>query len=178
MFAFEIPELIIDVEKIRKFVLELDPYQWEPMRRSKGLPNWPMPFFKYTGIDHMEPLREIKDQFAIDLGENVVDFYMVPEQTQLRIHKDRRNAGINLPIMGDFETAPLVFYDEDRKTELFRASYSDKPLMCNTSFNHGVDNFTDTVRVLLSISIYEPFDFNKIKEFYLQRRLLKVQYEG
>ena len=42
MFTLEIPELIIDVDEIRKFVLELDPYQWEPMRRSKGLLNWPM----------------------------------------------------------------------------------------------------------------------------------------
>jgi|TARA_R110000823_G_scaffold257117_2_gene378908 hypothetical protein len=92
----------------------------------------------------------------------------------LPIHRDHnRLCALNFPIVGDFENSMNIFVDDfDERIEQFNG---EQPCLMNTRQFHGVTNKTNTDRIVLSVSFYEPFKkikqrgFNNNEVFYVQK---------
>jgi aspartyl/asparaginyl beta-hydroxylase (cupin superfamily) len=90
----------------------------------------------------------------------------------LPIHRDHnRLCALNFPIIGDFNGSMNIFVDDfDQRIEEFNGP---APCLMNTRQFHGVTNKTNTDRIVLSVSFYEPYrrilnrTFNNNEIFYV-----------
>ena len=82
----------------------------------------------------------------------------------LPIHRDHnRLCALNFFVVGDFENSYNLFVDDfDEPIEQFNGT---APALMNTRQFHGVTNKTDSDRIVLSVSFYQPYKLIKQRGF-------------
>lgn len=88
----------------------------------------------------------------LGISSNNIFFAELQSNIFLFPHRDvGRTAAINIPLLGNFEKTPIMFFDS-KQDLIFKYYYNDRACIVNTQQIHGVKNITQ-YRCILSISL-------------------------
>lgn len=166
-----VPALKFDVEAAKQYYLNIRDQQWsEKYGKAANLQMWQ--------IDSTVPfVQEFMDTMQNPDWVKWLEFFRVPARSTLPAHIDNgRKVGINIPIIGDFESTSLDVYDVshldqiDRngakgfggQAKLISQVYYKVPILVNTSIPHGTTNNTDQDRVIISVTFYDKVNIGII----------------
>lgn len=148
----------------------------------------------HTKYADISGISNIVNQFKRpEIIENV-KFFKTIAGGKVAAHRDKRNVAINIPIntnndqhtifyesKGDFENPDIQV--DGKKMSVDAKRYYDvvetlrfnlnQPACLDTSTPHGVENLSESDRVILSISFIDEYDdFTKIRNLYLSKQLI------
>tara|TARA_Y100001935_G_C17091810_1_gene401538 strand:- start:44 stop:616 length:573 start_codon:yes stop_codon:yes gene_type:complete len=146
---------------------------------------------KYVNLKEVDYIvKQFKRPEIIDN----VKFFKTMANGVVDPHSDNRNVAINIPIRtndsqntifyeskGDYDNPDINLGDKKiitnakryNKVEETQRFVLNQPACLNTSLPHGVENLSESDRVILSISFEGIYDsFNKIKSLYKNNLLI------
>ena len=157
-----------------------------------GLPSkntlWilPIPFEKFCETS-------LSNLISLDLVESVA-FVLTKPKGRITPHTDTRSESFLIPILGDFKSSDLMFYDTyiDKKiislnkkdsnikysNEIYvvgepalKLSY-DYPVIINSRIIHSVNNRSSTERINFNITLNRELSYNDIMDLYQAGKLV------
>jgi len=166
-----VPALKFDVEAARQYYLNIKDQTWdEKYGKAANLHMWQ--------IDSTVPfVQEFMDTMQNPDWVMHLEYFRTPANSTLPAHIDNgRKVGINIPIIGDFESTSLDVYDVSHlsgtdiegakgfggKAKLISQVYYKVPILVNTSIPHGTTNNTDQDRVIISVTFHEKVNIGLI----------------
>jgi hypothetical protein len=158
---FEIQDLIIDTEKIKKD-LSRSHYTWPPWKTQQGdIQDW------YSLEVPSRPVIELLQQcFTEPLEEKGIFYLKVKKQSILDFHKDdNRSCTLVIPLDEGYDVDFLI--DGQVRTVAYKG-----PTVINSSeVFHRVDNQSEQDRICLYACFYKPIE--EVYNSYQAKTLLR-----
>lgn len=113
----------------------------------------------------------ILDQFAVQLWSSTGFLRCLPGKTVSR-HKDMgRVAGLLIPCIGDQDSIPLSFWDDDGNK--ISEVILNKPTLINTTVQHSVDTPSQKERTNFNLCFMYPLTFEALADILVRRGGIK-----
>jgi len=113
----------------------------------------------------------VQDAFAVKLWASTGFLRCMPGKTVSR-HKDMgRVAGILIPCIGDQDSIPLTFWDDDGKK--ISEVILDKPTLINTTVQHSVDTPSQKERTNFNLCFMYPLTFEALADILVRKGGIK-----
>ena len=148
----------------------------------------------HTKYVDLKEVKHIINQFKRPEIIDNVKFFKTIAGGNVSAHSDKRNVAINIPIdtndkqstifyesLGDYDNPNINVgdkkiitkakrYNKVKETQRF---VLNQPACLNTSLPHGVENLSESDRVILSISFKDEYDsFSRINNLYRSNQLV------